>query len=104
MGETIEVGRSVRKADMEPLFIQTPGGRIQIRWDHQASATPHAQLVFFAEFLSTTGVYDCWVNSCPLRYESGNAPASGTFSAPGFYRFFPVTTAMRTSPRCAAMG
>ena len=50
------------------------GGRIHIRWDHEASATPNAQLAFFAEFLATTGVYESWVNSCPLRYTSGNAP------------------------------
>ena len=81
MGELIEAGLSVRKEDMEPLFVETPGGRIQIRWDHEASATPHAQSVFFAEFLSTTGVYDSWVNSCPLRYESGNAP--GKRDVPG---------------------
>jgi hypothetical protein len=39
----------------------------------EASATPIAQLAFFAEFLATTGVYESWVSSCPLRYSSGNA-------------------------------
>jgi len=53
--------------------VETPGGRIQIRWDMEASATPNAQLAFFAEFLATTGVYESWVSSCPLRYSSGNA-------------------------------
>jgi hypothetical protein len=52
--------------------VETPGGRIQIRWDMEASATSNAQLAFFAEFLSTTGVYESWMNSCSLSYSSGN--------------------------------
>ena len=44
-----------------------------MQWDHGASATPNAQLTFFAEFLATTGVYDSWVNGCPLSYSSPNA-------------------------------
>ena len=46
--------------------METPGGRMYIRWDHEASATPNAQLAFFAEFLATAGVYESWANSCPL--------------------------------------
>jgi hypothetical protein len=30
--------------------------------------------VFFAEFLTATGVFERWVSSCPLEYRSGNAP------------------------------
>ena len=59
---------------IEPLSVQTPGGRMEVRWDYEASATPSAQLAFFAEFLHSTGVYDAWLNSCPLHYTSGNAP------------------------------
>jgi hypothetical protein len=46
-----------------------------VQWDHGASATPNAQLTFFAEFLAATGVYDSWVDSCPLSYTSPNAPS-----------------------------
>ncbi len=35
---------------------------------------PTPQLAFFAEFLATAGVYESWVDSCPLHYSSGNAP------------------------------
>lgn len=52
----------------------TPGGRIHVQWDHRASASPNAQLTFFAEFLAATGVYDVWADSCPLSYSSPNAP------------------------------
>ena len=58
---------------MESFSVETPGGRIHIRWDYEASATPNAQLAFFAEFLATAGVYESWVASCPLTYSSGNA-------------------------------
>jgi hypothetical protein len=54
--------------------VDTLGGRMHVRWDPGAAATPHGQLVFFAEFLATTGVFDRWVSACPLAYRSGNAP------------------------------
>jgi hypothetical protein len=45
----------------------------QVRWDETAQATPHGQLVFFAEFLATAGIFDDWVQNCPLHYTSPNA-------------------------------
>jgi hypothetical protein len=45
-----------------------------VRWDEAAAATPHGQLVYFAEFLAATGVFERWVSQCPLAYRSGNAP------------------------------
>jgi hypothetical protein len=47
---------------------------MHVRWDVGAAATPHGQLVFFAEFLAATGVFERWVSGCPLEYRSGNAP------------------------------
>jgi Transposase DDE domain group 1 len=57
-----------------PQVVDTLGGRMHVRWDEQASATPHGQFVFFAEFLAATGVFERWVSSCSLEYRSGNAP------------------------------
>lgn len=54
--------------------VDTLGGRMHVRWDQAAAATPHGQLVFFAEFLAATGVFERWVSTCPLEYRSGNAP------------------------------
>ncbi len=54
--------------------MDTLGGRMHVRWDEGAAATPHGQLVFFAEFLAATGVFERWVRGCPLAYRSGNAP------------------------------
>jgi Transposase DDE domain group 1 len=66
--------KQVGQDHLEPQVVDTLGGRMHVRWDQAAAATPHGQLVFFAEFLATTGVFDRWVASCPLQYRSGNAP------------------------------
>ena len=58
----------------EAQVVDTLGGRMHVRWDRGAAATPHGQLAFFAEFLATTGVFERWVSACPLAYQSGNAP------------------------------
>lgn len=58
----------------EPMVVDTLGGRMHVRWDEAAQATANGQLVFFAEFLGTTGVFNDWVQACPLEYRSGNAP------------------------------
>ena len=55
------------------MVVDTMGGRMHVRWDQTAQATPHGQLVFFAEFLATAGVFDRWVDACPLSYTSPNA-------------------------------
>ena len=58
----------------EPQVVDTLGGRMHVRWDEGAAATPHGQLVFFAGFLAATGVFERWVSQWPLAYRSGNAP------------------------------
>jgi hypothetical protein len=46
--------------------IETPGGRIHVRWDEKGSATALRQLGFFVEFLEETWLFERWVKSCPL--------------------------------------
>lgn len=58
-----------------PLPVDTLGHRLHVEWDPQASVTPLGQLVFFAQFLSVSGLYADWIGKCPLKYESPNAPA-----------------------------
>lgn len=58
----------------EPMVVDTLGGRMHVHWDTAAQATPNGQLVFFAEFLKTAGVFDAFVESSPLEYSSPNAP------------------------------
>ena len=75
MGEAKRRQLVLQKQALEAMVVDTPGGRIHVQWDHSASATANAQLAFFAEFLACTGVYDAWVESCPLVYTSPNAPS-----------------------------
>lgn len=74
MGETYEPKKSVLAQASEDMMVaQTMGGRMHVRWDETAQATPHGQVVFFSEFLATAGVFDRWVDACPLHYSSPNA-------------------------------
>jgi hypothetical protein len=74
MGETNRQALAAQTHDLEPIAVDTPGGRIHVQWDHTASASPKAQLAFFAQFLNATGLYERWVSTCPLRYSSPNGP------------------------------
>jgi hypothetical protein len=73
MGERKREIKSNTAMGVEPMTVDTPGGRIQVKWEMEASATPSAQLAFFAEFLQTTGIWDAWIKTCPIRYTSPNA-------------------------------
>ena len=64
------------QASTEAMAVDTMGGRVHVRWDETAQATPHGQIVFFAEFLATAGVFDRWVRGCPLHYSSPNASSA----------------------------
>jgi len=64
----------VNEGGDQPQAVDALGGRMYVRWDEGAAATPHGQLVYFAEFLAATGVFERWVSACPLEYRSGNAP------------------------------
>ena len=75
MGEAKRRQLGIQTQALEAMVVDTPGGRIHVQWDCTASATPNAQLTFFAEFLAATGVYESWVSSCPLTYNSPNAPS-----------------------------
>jgi len=55
--------------------VQTMAGRVQVRWDAESTATPMGQLAYFIEFLTLTGLWSRWLESCPLSYTSPNAPS-----------------------------
>jgi hypothetical protein len=57
-----------------PVAVDTFGGRIHVEWDAQAAVTPLGQLPFFTEYLKVSGLFDPWVEECPLRWTSPNAP------------------------------
>lgn len=65
---------AVQCVDAQDMRVSTPGGVFHIRWDDRGGATAMGQLPFFAEYLETTGLFEDWVQGCPLNYVSPNAP------------------------------
>ena len=74
MGEHKHKQKTALALATDAMVVHTLGGRMHVHWDEAAQATPNGQLVFFAEFLACTGVFDRWVENCPLSYTSPNAP------------------------------
>ena len=56
------------------LSLDTFAGKVQLRWAPDAEVSSLGQMVFFIEFLKCSGLFDNWVNDCPLHYNSANAP------------------------------
>ena len=56
------------------LSLDTFAGKIQFRWAPDADVSSLGQMPFFIEFLKTSGLFDNWVQDCPLQYTSANAP------------------------------
>ena len=54
--------------------LDTFAGKIQVKWEPEATVSGLGQMPFFIEFLKTSGLFDKWVEDCPLRYTSANAP------------------------------
>src|SRR5712691_4347914 len=54
--------------------LDTFAGKIQVKWAPEATVSSLGLMPFFIEFLKTSGLFDKWVEDCPLRYSSGNAP------------------------------
>jgi hypothetical protein len=70
MGEAKHKALARQKA---AVALDTFGGRIHVEWDPDAAVTPLGQLPFFIEFLKVSGLFDAWVEDCPLHYQSNNA-------------------------------
>ena len=54
--------------------VETFGGKVYVRWDADAAVTAFAPVTYFLEFLKANGLWQQWVEDCPLNYRSGNAP------------------------------
>jgi hypothetical protein len=70
-----ELQRAPREVLIPALAVDTVGRRFHVEWDPLAPVTALGQLVFFCQFLATSGLYSKWIASCPLKYTSPNAPA-----------------------------
>lgn len=54
--------------------VDTFAGKVQVKWVPEAAVSSLGLMPFFIEFLKTSGRFDAWVEDCPLRYTSPNAP------------------------------
>lgn len=55
--------------------VQSPSGVIHTEWDNETPLTSNGQLIYFIEYLTTSGLFDNLCNDCPLVYTSNNAPS-----------------------------
>lgn len=60
--------------DRAVATVETFSGKVGLRWDEEAGVTAFGQLPYFVEFLKTSGLFEAWVQDCPLSYTSPNAP------------------------------
>lgn len=74
MGESKRQRIRAEEALQRCTGVQTPAGKIQVRWETSSAATPMGQLAYFIEFLGLTGLWSRWTETCPLTYTSPNAP------------------------------
>jgi Transposase DDE domain group 1 len=72
MGERIE---GHEQSSEETITLDTFGGKVHVEWDPQGAVSPLGQLPFFIEFLKVSGLYDHFIETCPLQYSSPNAPS-----------------------------
>jgi hypothetical protein len=56
------------------ISLDTFAGKIQFRWVPEAEVSSLGQMPFFIEFLKASGLFENWVNECPLQFTSPNAP------------------------------
>jgi hypothetical protein len=69
-------GELERRGESEPVAtVETFAGKVGLRWDEEAGVTAFGQLPYFVEFLKTSGLFEAWVQDCPLSYSSPNAPS-----------------------------
>ena len=54
--------------------LDTFAGKVHLKWMPEADVSSLGQMPFFIEFLKTAGLFDDWVEDCPLSYTSPNAP------------------------------
>jgi len=69
-GDAVLAGETGAKS----VTVDTFGGSVKVAWDSDAPMTPFGQMVFFVQFLKTSGLYSPWVTDCPIVYESPNSP------------------------------
>src|SRR5438477_12029425 len=83
MNEEKEVTSTHPQGELQSAGIQSPepgasldtfAGKIHVKWVPEGAVSSLGLMPFFIEFLKTSGLFDKWVEDCPLHYTSANAP------------------------------
>jgi hypothetical protein len=69
-----ELAASSEQPTETETSVDTFAGKIQVKWMPEGAVSSLGLMPFFIEFLKTSGRFDEWVEQCPLRYTSPNAP------------------------------
>ena len=70
----------------ETWRVTTPGGRFQVRWDENGSATALGQFAFFAEFLGVLGVVRALAGRLPHGLHESQCAVCAEWFCSGFGR------------------
>lgn len=65
----------VAESSEADISVDTFAGKIQVKWVPEGAVSALGLMPFFIEFLKNSGLFDAWVEECPLHYTSPNAPA-----------------------------
>lgn len=76
VGKTHPQGERGKEPESYPARrkLDTFGGVVEVEWEEDGAAGLHGGLVYFIEFLKVSGLWDRFVEECPLEYVSPNAP------------------------------
>ncbi|HUK90221.1 MAG TPA: transposase [Blastocatellia bacterium] len=73
-GKTLEIDHPEGENEKKGVIVNTFGGTVRLEWEHDAPMTAMGLLPFFIEFLKEGKQFDSWVEQCPIRMTSPNAP------------------------------
>jgi hypothetical protein len=91
--------------------VDTPGGRIYAEWSEDTPTTREGQLLFFAQFLQASHLWETFLKNCPLHYHgnrgSGAKNVMGTLLLSilcGHWRYAHINSVRGDSVNAAALG
>jgi hypothetical protein len=61
---------------LDKLSVDTYAGKIQVSFEEESEVTTYGQMVFFIAYLKLSGVWDKFIEECPLGHKSNNAPST----------------------------
>src|SRR5580698_2764940 len=85
-----EVEIAAKQAAETVTSLDTFAGKIHVKWSPEATVSSLGLMPFFIEFLKTSGLFDKWVEECPLTTPVGMLPRSGMCWEPWFCRCWPA--------------